>query len=177
MIDGRRTAAARARPASSAIRSSLSTAPERRPRRPASPARLARGAGGGPRRSIARRADVARGLQARRSAGRRVAPRSPAATPRGRARSGDESRYGGVLGSGTRLGIGIANVINTFDPDVVAIGGGVSEAGDLFLPTAIETARGYVLPGVGTGTQIRSPRRPVGRRDRRSDLAMLESRI
>ena len=71
---------------------------------------------------------------------------------------------------GTRLGIGIANVINSFDPDVVAIGGGVSEAGDLFLPIAIETARGYVLPGVGTGTQDPTrPRRPVGRRDGRSD--------
>jgi glucokinase len=94
------------------------------------------------------------------------------------ARSGDEVALGVFSVLGTRLGIGIANVINTFDPDVVAIGGGVSEAGDLFIPTAIETARGYVLPGVGTGTQIRLARQgPWAGVIGAAILAMLESRI
>lgn len=31
------------------------------------------------------------------------------------------------------LGIGIANLINIFDPEVIALGGGISESGDLFL--------------------------------------------
>jgi glucokinase len=56
---------------------------------------------------------------------------------------------------GSRLGIGIANAINIFDPDVVAIGGGVSNAGELLLEPARRTARGYVLPGVGTKTEVR----------------------
>ena len=56
---------------------------------------------------------------------------------------------------GERLGIGIANVINALDPDVVAIGGGVSIAGELLLEPARRTAQAYVLPGVGTTTEIR----------------------
>ncbi|HTX11151.1 MAG TPA: ROK family protein [Solirubrobacteraceae bacterium] len=60
---------------------------------------------------------------------------------------------------GERLGVGIANVINTFDPEVVAIGGGVSAAGDTLLETASESAWRFVLPGVGTSTTIRLARR------------------
>lgn len=56
---------------------------------------------------------------------------------------------------GTRLGLGIANVINTFDPEVVAIGGGVSRAGDLLLKPARASAARFVLEGVGTRTEIR----------------------
>jgi glucokinase len=86
--------------------------------------------------------------------GRKVTGHDAAAA----ARSGDEVALAAFTVFGQRLGIGIANAINTFDPDVVAIGGGVSEVGDLFLRTAIETARDYTLPGVGTGTEIRLAR-------------------
>jgi glucokinase len=55
---------------------------------------------------------------------------------------------------GERLGIGIANAVNTFDPDLVVIGGGVSAAGDLLLEPARESAARFVLPGVGTRTRI-----------------------
>jgi glucokinase len=41
---------------------------------------------------------------------------------------------------------------------VVAIGGGVSVAGDLLLEPARRTALDYVLPGVGTKTEIRIAR-------------------
>ncbi len=71
------------------------------------------------------------------------------------AKSGDEVAIGLLTTLGERLGIGIANVINALDPDVVAIGGGVSIAGDLLLEPARRTAAGYVLPGVGTKTEIR----------------------
>jgi glucokinase len=60
---------------------------------------------------------------------------------------------------GRRLGVGIANAINLFDPGEVVIGGGVSAAGDLLLEPAREVAPLYVLPGVGTKTQIRLARR------------------
>ena len=57
-----------------------------------------------------------------------------------------------------RLGIGIANAINTFDPEVVAIGGGVSTAGELLLEPARRVALAHVLPGVGERTEIRLSR-------------------
>jgi glucokinase len=59
---------------------------------------------------------------------------------------------------GERLGVGIANAINTFDPDLVVIGGGVAAAGELLLGPSVESARRFVLPGVGTATQIRLAR-------------------
>lgn len=71
------------------------------------------------------------------------------------ARAGDEIALGLLELLGERLGIGIANAINTLDPDVVAIGGGVSSAGELLLEPAARVARSYVLPGVGERTEIR----------------------
>ena len=73
---------------------------------------------------------------------------------------------------GERLGIGIANAINTFDPDEVVIGGGVSLAGDLLLVPAQRTARNHTVPGIGERTDdpARAPRAAggrAGRRDRR----------
>jgi glucokinase len=59
---------------------------------------------------------------------------------------------------GRRLGVGIANAINTFDPDLVVVGGGVSAAGELLLAPAREEAARYLLPGVGTRTDIRRAR-------------------
>ena len=71
------------------------------------------------------------------------------------AREGDAVAIEALRLLGERLGIGIANAINTFDPDVVAIGGGVSSAGELLLEPARRVALGYVLPGVGEKTEIR----------------------
>jgi glucokinase len=59
---------------------------------------------------------------------------------------------------GERLGIGIANAINTFDPDEIVIGGGVSLAGDLLLVPAERTARKHTVPGAGLSTKIRLAR-------------------
>jgi glucokinase len=59
---------------------------------------------------------------------------------------------------GGRLGVGIANLINTFDPQEVVIGGGVCAAGDLLLKPAAAAAWPLVLPGVGTATTIRVAR-------------------
>lgn len=71
------------------------------------------------------------------------------------ARAGDAASREVVAVLGRRLGVGIASAINLLDPEVVAIGGGVSAAGELLLEPAIETARAYTLPGVGTETEIR----------------------
>jgi glucokinase len=48
---------------------------------------------------------------------------------------------------GTNLGVGIANVVNIFNPDVVVIGGGVIAAGEMLLePARAELARRALSP-------------------------------
>jgi glucokinase len=63
---------------------------------------------------------------------------------------------------GQRVGIGVANAINTFDPEEVVIGGGAARAGQLLLEPARRVARGYVLPGLGKRCKIRLARHGVG---------------
>jgi glucokinase len=75
-----------------------------------------------------------------------------------RAQEGHEQACEAITLLGHRLGVGIANVINIFDPEVVAIGGGVSAAGELLLGPARETAWRFILPGVGSQTDIRLAR-------------------
>jgi glucokinase len=74
------------------------------------------------------------------------------------AQAGDAVAIDVIAVLGERLGIGIANAINTFDPLEVVIGGGVSAAGDLLLVPARAAASRYTLPGVGTQTEIRLAR-------------------
>ena len=74
------------------------------------------------------------------------------------ARSGDAGAIRALEILGQRLGIGVANAINTFDPLEVVIGGGVSAAGDLLLDPARETARRHVVPGAGSKTTLRLAR-------------------
>jgi glucokinase len=47
---------------------------------------------------------------------------------------------------GTRLGVAIASFVNTFNPEVVVIGGGVMAAGDLLLEPARATVAARALP-------------------------------
>lgn len=75
------------------------------------------------------------------------------------AQEGDAEGCRLVRRLGERLGVGIANAINVFDPAEVVIGGGVSAAGELLLGPAREVAARYTLPGVGTQTTIRVARR------------------
>jgi glucokinase len=77
------------------------------------------------------------------------------------AEDGDEAAARIVEIWGQRLGIGIANAINTFDPEEVVIGGGAARAGDLLLEPAKRVARGYVLPGLGKRCRIRLARHGV----------------
>lgn len=70
------------------------------------------------------------------------------------ARDGDGGAVAAIELLGRRLGIGVANAINTFDPDLVVVGGGVSAAGELLLGPAREEAARYTLTGVGTRTEI-----------------------
>ena len=74
------------------------------------------------------------------------------------AKEGDEASRRCLRVLGERLGIGIANAINMYDPLEVVIGGGVSTAGDLLLEPAERVAFRHVLPGVGSKTKIRLAR-------------------
>jgi glucokinase len=74
------------------------------------------------------------------------------------AQTGDAQAKSLLAVLGQRLGVGIANAINTFDPEVVVIGGGVAGAGELLLGPARESARRFVVPGAGEATEIRLAR-------------------
>jgi glucokinase len=74
------------------------------------------------------------------------------------AEAGDTASLWCLRVLGERLGIGIANAINTFDPLEVVIGGGVSRAGDLLLDPARDAAFRHVVPGLGMNTTIRIAR-------------------
>ena len=73
------------------------------------------------------------------------------------AKQGDEAALRCVRILGERLGIGIANAINLYDPLEVVIGGGVSNAGDLLLDPATASRSGTCCPAWG-------PRRRSGSR-------------
>lgn len=68
------------------------------------------------------------------------------------ARAGDQVARSALQTIGRNLGFGLANLVNIFNPDVVVIGGGVSEAGDLLLDPARramhERGLGAVVEGV-----------------------------
>jgi glucokinase len=75
------------------------------------------------------------------------------------AKAGDEAALAAVRRWAQALGVGIANAINTFDPDEVVIGGGAaSAAGDLLLDQAVAFASGYVHPGLQGRAKVRLAR-------------------
>lgn len=63
------------------------------------------------------------------------------------ARDGDAAARGILAEVGRRLGEGIAGLVNVLDPEVVVVGGGAAEAGDLLLAPAREAfARAVEAP-------------------------------
>jgi glucokinase len=64
------------------------------------------------------------------------------------ARAGDGDALGLLERLGTYLGVGIASAINTFEPQHIVIGGGLSQAADLFLDRAREEAESRALPAL-----------------------------
>lgn len=52
------------------------------------------------------------------------------------AHEGDEAARDVLAHAGRMLGVGIANIVNVFNPEVVVVGGGASAAGDLLLEPA-----------------------------------------
>jgi glucokinase len=67
------------------------------------------------------------------------------------ARAGDPTACGILAEVGHRLGVGIAGLVNVLDPEVVVVGGGASEAGDLLLEPARAAFRVTVEGGEHRG--------------------------
>jgi glucokinase len=74
------------------------------------------------------------------------------------ARDGDPAAAKIVQRWAHAIGIGIANAVNTFDPDEVVIGGGAAAAGDVFLDVAREFAYGYTMKGLRGHARVRLAR-------------------
>ena len=64
------------------------------------------------------------------------------------ATEGDEDARDLIERLGTWLGVGIADFVNTFEPEHLVIGGGLSAAHDLFLDKAEHEARSRALPAL-----------------------------
>jgi glucokinase len=62
------------------------------------------------------------------------------------AHDGDTAARDVVALIGTRLGVGIGNLINMLNPEVVVVGGGVIAAGELLLAPARDVVAGRALP-------------------------------
>jgi glucokinase len=74
------------------------------------------------------------------------------------ARAGDPDARAHLDRLGRYLGIGISNMVNTFQPEILAIGGGLSGAADLFLDTAIAEAGARALPTLWARTTVQVAR-------------------
>jgi glucokinase len=70
------------------------------------------------------------------------------------AREGDPQARDVVADVGVRLGAGLTGLVNTFDPDLVVIGGGAVAAGDLLLEPARRVVAERALPPVAQATRI-----------------------
>jgi glucokinase len=72
----------------------------------------------------------------------------------GAAREGDRDALALFERYGRWLGIGIATVVNAFEPQRLVIGGGISRAAELFLETARAEAGRWTLPALWERTTV-----------------------
>jgi glucokinase len=70
------------------------------------------------------------------------------------AHDGDAAAVAAIALIGRNLGVGIASLLNIFNPDVVVVGGGVIAAGDLLLEPARAEVAERALPPVREHAQI-----------------------
>ena len=83
------------------------------------------------------------------------------------ATAGDPVARGAIEAIGRALGVGIANLVNIFNPQVVVIGGGVIAAGELLLAPAREVMMERALRRARTSCGSRPRARRRGGDDRR----------
>jgi glucokinase len=72
-------------------------------------------------------------------------------------RRGDKLATKVVESAAEFAGIGVANLINVLNPEIVVVGGGVIEAlADEMMPTLIKAAKEHVMPGTMSGIEIKA---------------------
>jgi predicted NBD/HSP70 family sugar kinase len=67
---------------------------------------------------------------------------------------GDEVAREVLRETGEYLGLGMANAVNMFGPEVLVVGGSTMKAGELVLSPAEEVARRRTLPGLARGVRV-----------------------
>jgi len=75
-----------------------------------------------------------------------------------RARAGDRKAQKAFHRAGHLLGLGVANLLSVFDPEVVVLTGGLSSAADLFLDELRSTALARCQPLIARQVKIRVSR-------------------
>lgn len=71
------------------------------------------------------------------------------------ARRGDRAALGALQYAAKGLGIGIANIFNLINPELILIGGGVSKAGSILLKPAIREARSIIYPPLAPRLRVK----------------------
>ena len=61
------------------------------------------------------------------------------------AANGDPAAKGVFERAGRALGVGLAGLVNVFNPELIVIGGGLAAAGDLILDTVRDTLPRYAM--------------------------------
>jgi glucokinase len=71
------------------------------------------------------------------------------------ARQGDRAALGALDYAAGGLGLGIANVFNLLNPELILIGGGVSRAGSILLRPAVRKAKSIVFPALAPKLKVK----------------------
>ena len=74
------------------------------------------------------------------------------------AHDGDEDAVAAIALVGERLGLGMVSLVNIFNPEVIAIGGGAVAAGELLLGPAREVVATQALPSMRSRVRIEPAR-------------------
>ncbi len=70
------------------------------------------------------------------------------------ARSGDSLALDIITEAGTCLGVGMVNLVNIFNPEMIVVGGGVAKLGDLLLEPARRVVRERAFPVAAQAVRI-----------------------
>jgi glucokinase len=89
---------------------------------------------------------VASGRAADRKAVELLGPDATGRELVGAAREGNQEALEAVREIGRKLGAALGSLVNIFNPELIVIGGGFSQARDLFLEPALETMQVEALP-------------------------------
>jgi glucokinase len=70
------------------------------------------------------------------------------------AAGGDKVALDALAGAGRALGTGLANIVHLFNPEVIAVGGGVAGAGEMILGPARESMRSQLMDGILASVRV-----------------------